>query len=137
MLTTVKQLALFAIVATGFALAATPNSASAADHRESPGFLLSGGSDALMLDVLDWMGIEPHTGPLPQTREHILLARITHSTTSTQSDGRLELQIYRLTRREARRVIWILLLLEDHHNPDPAAVYFIRYLRQTKTTETG
>lgn len=136
MLTTVKKLALLAVVTTSLALVADSKSASAADHQESPALALAGASDALMLDILDWLGIEPidlRDGPMPQTREHILLARIVPPSAA----GPLELQIYRLNRRQARLVIWILLILEDHHDPEPAAFYFIKYVKQTKTFPPG
>lgn len=144
MLTTLKKYLLPAVVVASTVLVMNSRDAAAADHLESPSFgglswyFLNARNDAVMLDVLDYLGIEPldpRDGPMPQTREHILLARVTRSDSTTQQGGPLELQLFRLTRRQARRVIWILLLLEDHHDPDPAAVYFIRYLRQTKTSE--
>ena len=101
--------------------------ADGADHRESPAFagpfLLSAEDAAFVDEALDFLRVEPVDLPPRQTREHILLARL-----SRDDDSGGSVQYYVLNQSQGRM---LLLLLTELASGDReifwADGFFIRF----------
>ena len=127
---TVRTRTLFVASMLAVMFVAGTREADAADHRDSPVLLgpyfLSAESAAIVDEVLDILQIEPTGLPPRQTREHILLARITRSNTGTNRGGGIE--FYVLHRREARLLVLLLTFLDDRDSDVVwADGFFIRF----------